>query len=66
MKLLSFAIPCYNSAEYMEKCILCLIFTDQFLDIVQNQHIHALIKIHEIIRRIFPDGFRILYGKKVS
>lgn len=21
MKLLSFAIPCYNSAEYMEKCI---------------------------------------------
>ena len=52
--------------EYMEKCILCLIFTDQFLDIVQNQHIHALIKIHEIIRRIFPDGFRILYGKKVS
>ena len=28
--------------EYMEKCILCLIFTDQFLDIVQNQHIRAL------------------------
>ncbi|MDU2211607.1 MAG: glycosyltransferase, partial [Eubacterium sp.] len=21
MKLLSFAIPCYNSAAYMEKCI---------------------------------------------
>ena len=21
MKLISFAVPCYNSAEYMEKCI---------------------------------------------
>ena len=21
MKLITFAIPCYNSAEYMEKCI---------------------------------------------
>ena len=28
MKLISFAVPCYNSAEYMEKCIDSLLKAD--------------------------------------
>ena len=46
MKLLSFAIPCYNSAAYMEKCIKsCLAGGDDVEDnnclmMVQQKMIH--------------------------
>ena len=52
--------------EYMEECILRLIFSDQFLDIIQDQHIHTLIEIHEVVCRISPDSLRILYGKEMG
>ena len=31
MKLLSIAIPCYNSQDYMENCI-CLLYTSDAAD----------------------------------
>ena len=45
MKLLSFAIPCYNSAAYMEKCIKsCLAGGDDveiiIVMMVQQKMIH--------------------------
>ena len=52
--------------EYMKECILSLIHTDQFLDIIQQQHVDILIKIQEVIRRIFTDRVSKLYTKQVG
>ena len=34
MKILSFAIPCYNSAEYMEKCIKSVLTGGEDVEII--------------------------------
>ena len=34
MKLLSFAIPCYNSAAYMEKCIKSCLAVGDVVEII--------------------------------
>ena len=34
MKLLSFAIPCYNSADYMEKCIKSVLIGGEDVEVI--------------------------------
>ena len=34
MKLLSFAIPCYNSAAYMEKCIQSVLAGGEDVEVI--------------------------------
>ncbi|GFI57192.1 putative glycosyltransferase EpsJ [Muribaculaceae bacterium] len=34
MKLLSFAVPCYNSAAYMEKCVESLLKGGEDVEII--------------------------------
>ena len=34
MKLLSIAIPCYNSADYMEKCVQSLLVGGEDVEII--------------------------------
>ena len=34
MKILSFAIPCYNSADYMEKCIKSVLTGGEDVEVI--------------------------------
>ena len=31
-KLITFAVPCYNSAAYMDHCVDCLLYTSDAAD----------------------------------
>ena len=51
--------------EDMEKSLLCLGSTCQFLDIINNQDINALIELDEIVELVGSYRIRILYLEKV-
>ena len=43
MKLVSFAVPCYNSAEYMDRCIESLLKGGEEVEIIQESKIDSII-----------------------
>ena len=40
MKLLTVAIPCYNSQDYMEKCIDSLLIGGEDVEIINSESMH--------------------------
>ena len=40
MKTISFAVPCYNSAAYMDKCIESLLACGDDIEIIIDQRRH--------------------------
>ena len=50
----------------MEEGVLCLVHTDQFLDIIQDQYIDVLIEVQEIVGRILTNGIGKLDAEQVG
>ena len=39
MKIISFAVPCFNSADYMEKCVYSLLPLGDDIETVSYTHL---------------------------
>ena len=63
MKLLSFAVPCYNSAAYMEKCIESLLKggDDVEIIIVDDGSADDTAKIADRYVRMYPSIVKVVH-----
>lgn len=52
--------------EDMEECVLCLCETCKLLNIINNEHINALVEVYEVISRIVSYRVCVLNLKQMS
>ncbi len=63
MKLITFAVPCYNSAQYMERCIKTLIpyGNDVEIIIVDDGSTDNTDEIADLYAVSFPDIVKVIH-----
>ena len=65
MKTLSIIVPCYNSQDYMERCINSLLLGGESVEviIVNDGSVDKTYEIAENYKKLFPQIIKVIHQK---